>query len=68
MDIENIFTYHTPIGEQLAMYQEIREAAKVFADVILSNCPLGADQTAAIRKVREAVFTANAGIALEGKL
>jgi hypothetical protein len=68
MDIENIFTYHAPTQSQLVGYQNIREAAKILANAIINNTPAGADQTSAIRKVREAVFTANAGIALEGKL
>ena len=68
MDIENIFTYHAPNNEQLAGYAEIRAAAKNLAAVIIARSPAGADQTAAIRKVREAVFTANAAIALDGKL
>ena len=41
------------------------DAAKVFASVLLANTPPSADQTAAIRKVREAVMTANQGIACD---
>jgi len=44
-------------------YTTIREAALQFAKVLLANSPACADQTAAIRKVREAVMTANAAIA-----
>jgi hypothetical protein len=68
MDIENIFSYHAPKGDQPQRYEAIRAAAKVLAQTIVDNCPPSADQTAAIRKVREAVMTANAGIALDGKL
>ena len=67
MDIENIFTYHAPFGDQPRKYQAIREAAKTLAQIIVDNTPPSADQTAAIRKVREAVMTANAAIALDGK-
>jgi hypothetical protein len=35
----------------------------VFAETIIRNTPPGSDQSAAIRKVREAVMTANAAIA-----
>jgi hypothetical protein len=66
-DIEHIFTYHAPTPEQIPRYEEIRAAAKLFALTILDNTPASADQTVAIRKVREAVFNANAAIALGGK-
>jgi hypothetical protein len=62
----DVFSYHAPSPEQIVQYQRIREGAKEFAKVILENTPRSADQTAAIRKVREAVMTANASIALRG--
>jgi hypothetical protein len=68
MDIENIFTYHKPTADQLPKYEAIRAKAKELAHVIVDSTPASADQTAAIRLLREAVMTANACIALEGKL
>ncbi len=68
MDIENIFTYHKPTAEQLPKYEAIRAKAKELAHVIVDNTPASADQTASIRLLREAVMTANACIALDGKL
>lgn len=66
--LENWFTYHAPKdGGQAAAYGRIRAAGKAFAEVIVAETPASADQTAAIRQVREAVFTANAAIACEGK-
>jgi hypothetical protein len=65
-DIENWFTYHAPTEDQRTRYVEIRAAAKHLAKVILDNTKPSADQTAAIRKVREAVMTANVSIACEG--
>lgn len=65
MDIENTFTYHRPTEEQIPRYEAIRNAAKVFAKVIVENTTSCADQTASIRKLRECVMTANASIALE---
>ena len=62
-EIENWFTYHPPSPEQIPAYNTIREAGKHLATLIDSNCPPCADTTAAIRKVREAVFSANAAIA-----
>jgi len=66
-DLENWFTYHAPRPEQIQQYQEIRDAARVLAGSILDNTVPSADQSAAIRKVREAVMTANACIACEGR-
>jgi hypothetical protein len=68
MDIDNIFTYHSPTAEQLPKYEAIRAKAKELGHVIVANTPASADQTAAIRLLREAVMTANAAIALNGVL
>lgn len=64
--IEEVFSHHAPSENDIAAYKQIREAAKDFATVISGNCPPSADRTAALRKVREAVMTANAAIALKG--
>src|SRR5271166_829404 len=68
MDINNIFTYHSPTPDQLPKYEAIRAKAKELGQVIVENTPASADQTAAIRLLREAVMTANAAIALKGQL
>jgi hypothetical protein len=65
--LTNWFTYHSPTPDQLPKYQAIREAGLNLAKVINDNSPASADQTASIRKVREAVMTANAAIACVGK-
>lgn len=65
--LENWFTYHSPSADQLPKYQAIREAGFNLASAIVDNTPESADQTAAVRKVREAVMTANASIACGGK-
>lgn len=62
-DLENWFTYHAPTPDQVDKYSSIRIAAKSFAKIVMDNCPPGADRTTAIRKIREAVMTANASIA-----
>lgn len=64
IDLENLFRYHRPKGDQPERYERLRAAAKAFAQVILDTTPGGPDQTASIRKVREAVMTANASIAI----
>lgn len=63
--IEEMFSYHPPTGDQPARYEAIRAKAKELALVIVRSTPKSADQTAAIRKLRECVMTANASIALE---
>lgn len=62
-DIDNWFSYHAPTEKQIGAYQVIRNTARSLALVILDNTPPSADQTAAIRKLRECVMTANAAIA-----
>ncbi len=62
-DLYNWFVYHKPTVDQTELYQELRKAGLDLAIVILMTTPAGPDQTAAIRKVREAVMTANAAIA-----
>jgi hypothetical protein len=64
LDIDNTFSYHAPTPEQLPKYEALRAGAKAFAQVIVEQCPPSADRTAAVRKLREAVMTANASIAL----
>ena len=62
--IDNIFRHHPPKSDQVERYNAIREAGKAFALVVLETTPAGPDQSVAIRKVREAVMTANAAIAI----
>ena len=64
--ISDLFTYHPPDISSAQQFETIRDAAKHLALVIWKNCPYGADRTTAIRKLREAVMTANAAIALKG--
>lgn len=65
-NLDDVFTYHKPEGDQPEKYERIRAAGKALAEAILETTPICGDQQAAIRKVREAVFTANAAIALKG--
>lgn len=61
-ELDNLFSYHPPTIDQVGRYNDIREAGRLFAQVIVDSTPAGPDQSAAIRKVREAVMTANAAI------
>ena len=65
--LDEWFTYHAPTPEQAARYQMIRQGARAFATVLVECTPGGPDQTAALRKLRESVMTANAAIACEKK-
>jgi len=67
-DLENIFRYHEPTPKKIAQYQAIRDAAKEFARILLSNSPPGSDQSEALLHIRKAVMIANAAIALDGIL
>lgn len=67
-DVDHVFKYHAPTPEQVVQYGAIREAAKHLASTILEHTPASADQSAALRLVREAVMTANAAVALGGRL
>ena len=65
--LDNWFTYTHQREGDAKRYEEIRKAGREFAQIIVDNTPPSADQTAAIRKIREAVMTANAAIACGGK-
>ena len=65
-DLDHWFSYHPPREGQRERYELVRAQAKMFARVVLDATPPGADQSVAIRKIREAVMTANAAIACEG--
>lgn len=64
-DIEEYFTYHSPSGEQVERYAQLRNAAKSFAAALVELTPVSADQTYAVRLLRQCVMTANQAIALE---
>jgi hypothetical protein len=67
-DIDNWFTYHAPEGRQIDDYKQIRMEAKQFALTILELTPPGADQEAALRRLRETVMAANLAIACGPKI
>lgn len=64
--LKTLFTYHPPTGDQPERYERIRTKSLELALVIHESCPEGPDRTAAIRKLSEAVMTANAAIARNG--
>lgn len=65
--LEDMFRYHAVEPDQVERYVAVRAAGRAMATAILLNCPKSADRSAAVRKIREAVMTANASIALKGR-
>lgn len=63
IDIENIFTYHLPKGDQATRYKILRGACMGLAEMILEQTPMCREQSIAIRKLEEACMWANAAIA-----
>lgn len=62
-EIENRFTYHPPKGDQAERYGQIRGCAKILAEEIIRITPASREQSAALTKLDEVVFWANAAIA-----
>lgn len=65
--ILDTFDHHTPSADQIARILAVREACKQCAIYIYDNAPASADRTAALRKLHEAMMTANKAIVLEVK-
>lgn len=59
------FNYHRPSPEQVLRISGLRGAFKNAARAVIAATPEGADQTAALRQLHEAMMTANKAIALE---
>ncbi len=67
-NVEEAFTPQQATPEMLHAMEKINHAALNLAQEILYYVPKGADQQAAVRKVREAAMTANKGVVTEGRL
>jgi hypothetical protein len=62
-DLENWVSYYVPQAGQAEEFEAIRAASTAFAQVVCDYTPPSAAQTVALRKIREAVYTANAAMA-----
>lgn len=62
-DLENIYTYHAPKGDQQRRYETLRHTGKVLAKCILDLTPVSREQSLALTKLEEAIMWANASIA-----
>ncbi len=56
--LDNFFNVHGLIGSKPTCLDEIRNAGRFFVEILYKVAPRCADRTAAIRKIREAVWTA----------
>lgn len=60
--VQQVVSYHKPDEAGVAAITAVREATANLILTILKNCPPSADRSAAVRKAREAMMTANASI------
>ncbi len=67
-NLTEVFTFQPPNDAQKDAYSRIRASAMALGEVIVANTPRCADQQVALRKLRECVMTANASIALDGRI
>ena len=65
--IDNIFTYHAPLGTQLARYVAIRDKAKELALLINDLCPGSREKSLSLTNLQQSVQMANASIAINEK-
>lgn len=62
-DLDNWFSYHSPKDNQPERYEAIRSRARELAEYFVTASQPSADQTAALRKLRETVMAMNLAIA-----
>ena len=62
--IDNIFTYHRPHGNQPGRYEHLRNQAKHLAHAINNSCPESREKILAITNLQQAIMWANAAISL----
>lgn len=63
-EIERIFTYHSPKGDQPQRYEQLRNKAKELGLLINDLCPDSREKSIAITKLQEVSMFANASIAI----
>ena len=63
-DVDKVFTYHAPHGDQAERYENIRAAARYFVSVAQGYTPASREQSLGFTAVQEAVMWFNASIAI----
>jgi hypothetical protein len=64
IDVNNVFTYHSPVGDQPQRYEAIRASARELATKIQALTPISREQSVALTNLQQAVMWANAAIAI----
>jgi hypothetical protein len=67
IDIDSMFTYHAPHGDQAQRYTALREKAHELALMIQSMCPDSREKSLAITNLQSTIMWANASIAIHEK-
>ena len=67
LDLDRMFSPYVLTGAQATSYGHLAEAAKQFAAAVVERTPPCEDQGVALRKIREALMTAQAALALDGR-
>lgn len=62
--IENVFSYHPPHGDQAYRYEQLRDGARRLAHTAQMYCPESRELSIALTKLQEFVMFANAAIAI----
>lgn len=65
--LQNIFTYHAPFGDQSGRYEALRAHARGMALLIDKLCPDSREKSLAITNLQQAIMWANASIAINEK-
>lgn len=60
--LENNFTYHPPIEDQAARYEQLRKAAKSLAALYLDLVPESRERAVALTKLEEASMWQTRGL------
>ena len=63
-ELDAIFTYHEPKGDQTVRYVALRDKAREFAELIFADCPESRERSLAITNLQQVVMWANASIAI----
>ena len=63
-DVDKVFKYHKPKGDQASRYENIRAHAKNLAEFLDENCPESREKSLALTNLQQAVMWANASIAI----
>ena len=67
LDLDNIYTYHEPHGDQMLRYARIRSKCKELAKLLEECCPDSRERSVALSKVQETCMWGNAAIAINEK-